>query len=87
MWILRKAPRHSFTLDKRKYEWQLEVNDDWVDTELFAKFDALLRAGSSGKRFSFLDLGGQDCLIGCCNTGELVTLKERTGLEFKWMVD
>jgi len=37
------------------------------------------------KRFTYLDLGGQDCLIGCCTPRQLASLNKNTGLNFEWL--
>jgi len=53
----------SFELGGIKYKWDLVVDDDWVDTNLFAKFADLLSLHDSGKSFAMMDLKGQDFLI------------------------
>jgi len=54
----------SFRLDGRPIKWDLRLDDDWVDPTVFSRFASLLAARGTGKRFTYLDLGGQDCLIG-----------------------
>lgn len=77
----------AFKLDGRKYKLELRVEDDWVDTQVFSVFDSLLRRRGTDKRYTYLNLGGQDCLVGCSTTEELEKLRTITGLEFQWMVD
>jgi predicted DNA-binding WGR domain protein len=77
----------AFRLDKRDYKWELEVDDDWVDTRIFTEFDTLLRGRQANKRFTYLDLGGQDCLIGCSSPEHLEKLRAATGLNFRWLTE
>lgn len=77
----------SFSLDKQYYRWELEVEDDWVDTRVFEEFDSLLRGRHQNKRFTYLDLGGQDCLIGCSTPEQLEKLRTVSGLKFRWLVE
>ena len=77
----------AFKLDGRDYKWEFEVDNDWVDTRIFDEFDALLRERQLQKRFTYLDLGGQDCLIGCSTPEQLEKLAATTGLGFRWLCD
>lgn len=77
----------SFTLNGKHYKWKARVNEDWVDPNILAKFAHLLRSTDSGKQFSYLDLGGQDCIISCCTQTQLDNLKKKTGLPFTWLTD
>ena len=74
-----------FVLDAKKYHWDLQVEDDWVDTEIFGKFIELLANRSSNKKYTYLDLRGQDCLIGCCTSEELAKLRKVTELDIEWL--
>lgn len=42
-----------------------EVEDDWVDPDVFGHFINLLAESDPSKLFIYYDLGGQDCIIGC----------------------
>ena len=75
----------AFRLDGRDYRWELEVEDDWVDTRVFAVCDTLLRRRRTGRRFTYLDLGGQDCLIGCGTAEQLEKLRAVTEQNFRWL--
>lgn len=75
----------SFRLNGKQHKWDLKVDDDWVDPEIFVKFDQLLAEQGSKKRLTYYDLGGQDCLIGCGTEENLRALRRETGLNFKWM--
>ncbi len=77
----------AFMLDGAAHRWELKMNDDWVDPAVFSRFVDLLASRKSGKRFTYLSLGGQDCLIGCSTTEELKKLKKLTGLPFAWLGD
>lgn len=77
----------AFRLDKRDYKWELEVDNDWVDTRIFTEFDTLLRGRQGNRRFTFLDLEGQDCLIGCSGPEQLEKLRATTALNFRWLVE
>jgi hypothetical protein len=63
----------------------LEVDDDWVDPLVFCRFVDLLAERQADRRYTYLDLGGQDCLIGCCTDEQLKSLRKLTGLQFKWL--
>ncbi|HEY8602318.1 MAG TPA: hypothetical protein VIL85_28100 [Thermomicrobiales bacterium] len=75
----------SFRLDGREYRWDAAVEDDWVDPTILSKFAELLATRDATRRFTYFDLGGQDCLIGCSTTAELATLQSGTGLLFTWL--
>ena len=77
----------AFRLDNQDYRWELEVDNDWVDTQIFSKFDSLLRDRQTNKRFTYLGLDGQDCLIGCSTPEQLEKLKATTGLGFQWLAE
>lgn len=74
-----------FTLHGKRHHLGLKVNDDWADEAVFTKFVELLAARRAPRRFSFLDLHGQDCLIGCPTPEELERLRGRTGLAVRWL--
>lgn len=72
----------SFTMGGKEYKWDMKVDDDWVDTELFTKFELLLKERSSPKNFVYLALG-QDMLITFCSAEQLKTLNKLSGLKFQ----
>ena len=49
----------AFKLNGQDYRWVLEVDNDWVDTNIFSEFDALLRNRQTDKRYTCLNLGGR----------------------------
>jgi hypothetical protein len=75
-----------FTLDGARHHWDAHVEDDWVDTKMLGRIAALQTRRSGGRRrFTYIDLGGQDCLIGCSTSEERTMLRERTGLKVDWL--
>ena len=65
----------SFALDGQTYRWDVEVNDDWVDSSVLSRFAQLLEARKVGRRFTYVDLKGQDCLIGCATRGREIAVE------------
>lgn len=55
-----------------------EVQDDWVDLDLFSRFVELLEEYDPGKIFIHHDLGGQgqDCIIGCVTREQFASLQK-----------
>lgn len=74
-----------FDLNGEKYHWDLEVDNDWVDTEIFQMFIELLEKQKTDKKYTYFDLRGQDCLIGCCTPQQLEKLRNVTELDFIWL--
>jgi hypothetical protein len=75
----------SFTLNGRTIKWDAAVDNDWVDPMILSRFAELLAQQRTDRRFTYLDLGGQDCLIGCCAPKQLIDLNKLTGLDFVWL--
>jgi hypothetical protein len=75
----------SFSLDGRAYKWIARVDDDWVDPSIPPRFDSLLAGRKSNRRFTYINLGGQDCLIGCATPEQRTALEARTGLQVLWL--
>lgn len=75
----------SFTLNGQKIIWAPTINDDWLDSVILSNFAKLLGRQKSGLRYTYLDLKGQDCLIGCTTPEQLASLRRATGLDFKWL--
>jgi len=75
----------SFVLDGAEQRWTCELQDDWVDPTVLSRFAELLTQRNAGRRFTYLDLGGQDCLIGCFRDDELTRLRRTTGLAWEWL--
>jgi hypothetical protein len=71
----------SFTFRGEEIKVECNVEDDWVDPAIFAKFVELLAKTSPDKVFIYYDLGGQDCIIGCVMREELNQLN-KNGIKF-----
>jgi hypothetical protein len=65
----------------RSQEWNLEVDNDWADPQLFVKLNGFLDQSGSNKYFFKHDLG-QDCLMICKTRAEVKAINSATGLVF-----
>ena len=79
------SARLAFRLDGESTRWDLECNDDWIDPEVFSRFAKLLTRRATGRRFTSIDLGGQDFLIGCATPAEREQLRKISGLRVDWL--
>ena len=77
--------RLEFELDGETVQWRARVDNDWIDPEILSNFCGLLASRSTGRRYSYLDLKGQDCIIGCATEEELRRLRKLTGMNFTWL--
>lgn len=75
----------AFNSNGKGYKWTAAVEDDWVDPNILSQFAELLAERNAGKRFTYFDLEGQDCLIGCSTPEQFERLKDETGLNFQWL--
>ena len=75
----------SFSLNGEEIKWDARVQDDWIDPAILTEFVRLLDAQKTGLRFTYLDLKGQDCIIGCSTEAQRRELRKRTGLSFEWL--
>lgn len=71
----------SFTLRGEEIKVECKVQDDWVDSTIFAKFVDHLGKSDPDKVFIYYDLGGQDCIIGCVTRDQLKQLNSQ-GIKF-----
>jgi hypothetical protein len=69
----------------KRVHWDLTVQDDWVDATIFSRFVKLFQAVPSEARFTYADLGGQDCLIGFSAEEQRNALTNLTGVKFEWL--
>jgi len=69
----------------KRVRWDFEVQDDWVDATVFTRFVQLFADTPSGARFTYGDLGGQDCLIGFSTNEQRQALTALTGVSFEWL--
>jgi hypothetical protein len=74
-----------FELNGESIHWGARVKDDWIDPEIISNFCELLASQHRTRRYTFFDLKGQDCLIGCATEQELRKLRKETGLRFTWL--
>jgi hypothetical protein len=74
-----------FELNGETLHWGARVKGDWIDPEILSNFCALLAGQNGTRRFTYLDLKGQTCLIGCATEEELRKLRKQTGLKFSWL--
>jgi len=75
----------SFTLRGQEFRWPARVEERWIDPLILSRFVALLEAQTTDQRYICLDLGGQDCLLGCATEAQFAALRKRTGLAFEWL--
>jgi hypothetical protein len=75
----------SFTLRGREFRWPAKIEERWIDPMILSRFAVLLEAQDTDRRYICLDLGGQDCLLGCATEEQFSSLRKRTGLDFEWL--
>lgn len=72
----------SFTFKGVPWKFNLTLNEDWVDTTIFARFGELLKESDPSKIYLYYDLGGgQDCVLTCVKKTDFECLK-REGIKF-----
>jgi len=64
----------SFVFAGERVKIECAVEDDWVDTSIFARFVGLLEQSDPSKLYVYYDLGGQCCIIGCVTKEQLKVL-------------
>ncbi len=74
-----------FEIDGQVLHWDAEVQDDWVDTRILSRFAELLFERYAERRFTYLDLDGQDCLLGSSTPDQLAAIRKQTGCKFQWL--
>lgn len=75
----------SFTLRGQEFRWPAKIEERWIDPLVLSRFATLLEAQPTDRRYTCLDLGGQDCLLGCATEAQFSALRKRTGLAFEWL--
>ena len=60
-----------FELNGETIHWGARVQADWIDPGIISNFCALLLDQKGSRRYTYFDLKGQDCLIGCATEEEL----------------
>ncbi len=74
-----------FRLRDEPVSWPARIRERWIDPMIFSRFVALLEVQNTERRFTYLDLGGQDALLGCAAPKQFAELRRRTGLRFEWL--
>ena len=74
-----------FTLEGTQNKWHARMEENWIDSRIMSNFVKLLESRDTQKRFTYLDLPGKECLIGCSTPAELAALRKWTGLPFEWL--
>jgi hypothetical protein len=75
----------TFKLRDEDFRWPAKIEERWIDPNILSRFAALLDAQDTTLRYICLDLGGQDCLIGCATDEQFSALRKFTGLAFEWL--
>jgi hypothetical protein len=75
----------TFTLRGEPFRWPAKVEERWIDPNILSRFAELLASQDRDLRYLCLDLGGQDCLIGCATDEQIAALRKITGLAFEWL--
>lgn len=74
-----------FRVGDEQVSWPARIREHWIDPGVFSRFVVLLEAQDTPRRFTYLDLGGQDALLGCATPQQFAELRRRTGLRFQWL--
>jgi hypothetical protein len=74
-----------FKLEGSLNQWHAKIEENWIDSRIVSNFVKLLESRDTDKRFTYLDLPGKECLIGCATPEEFAKLRKWTGLEFEWL--
>lgn len=53
---------------------------------ILSRLAQLLESWQAGRRFTYIGLKGQDCLIGCATPKQLDMQAKTTGLEVEWLM-
>lgn len=75
----------SFTTNGDNYKWDMKVEDDWVDTDLFSKVVELTKKYQTKGKYTYYDTGGQDAVIGYETPETLEKIVRATGLKIEWL--
>lgn len=83
--LRRGVARLTFQMQDEDFRWPAKIEERWIDPNILSRFAALLEAQDSDLRYICLDLGGQDCLLGCATDEQFSALRKLTGLAFEWL--
>lgn len=71
----------SFEYKNELIRWEMKVDDDWLDMEIFKKFNELIKTEQSMELYiSILD---QSCLVGYFNKEQVIELNKLTKYKFE----
>lgn len=74
----------SFEINGDKYKYELKVDADWADGQLFDKIQGLAKKYNTRGKFTMYQMG-QDGIIGYIATENLSALKATTKLDIQWL--
>lgn len=74
-----------FELDGKPRRFEPTFEDDWLDPRFMTWMASILERRNTGRRFTRIDLGGQDALIGCATPAQRRRLRKATGLNVVWL--
>ncbi|MDQ0496054.1 hypothetical protein [Paenibacillus brasilensis] len=71
----------SFEYKNELIRWEMKVYDDWLDMEIFKKFNELIKTKQSMKLY--ISILGQGCLVGYFNKKQVIELNKLTKYKFE----
>jgi len=74
----------SFDFQGNSYKWDLEINDDWLDSNILLKTATLLEQENKELKLVYYQ-EGQALLITICTQKQLEALNELTEMNFKYI--
>ena len=74
----------NFTFEGNEFSWQLAVNDDWADPQLFQNIQDLCRKFDKKGRLTFFP-EGQAFVASYLTEEQFVNMKELLGTKFNWL--
>jgi hypothetical protein len=75
----------SFRLNKVNYKWDLKVEDDWVDENLFSRLVRLTQTLKTKGKYTYFNTGGQSAVIGFETPEGRNAIIRATGLKIEWL--
>jgi hypothetical protein len=84
-WVAFELNTPADESNAERFEWHARVKENWIDPEILTKFCALLKSRQTERGYTFFDLKGKDCLIGCATEEQLRELRRMTGMNFTWL--
>lgn len=73
-----------FTFEGNEFNWQLAVNDDWADPQLFQNIQDLCRKFDKKGRLTFFP-AGQAFVASYLTEEQFVIIKELVGQKLRWL--